>query len=107
MLVKMDPKRVWFKSYIQRLENKINELEKNRSKKFLRQQLMNNSGQEQINSHNCSEQSPFPNKSLCHKIQDIITNIVLYQVETQVNRVELLLESGTASMSIRKDRMVG
>lgn len=68
---------------------------------------MNNSGQEQINSHNCSEQSPFPNKSLCHKIQDIITNIVLYQVETQVNRVELLLESGTASMSIRKDRMVG
>lgn len=34
MLVKMDPKRVWFKSHIQRLENKINELEKKDPKNF-------------------------------------------------------------------------
>ena len=85
----LQEERIWFKSYINKLEIRVNELEK--SNQMLRNQLKTSDQNENSPKVN-NIQSPGAT-SIMDRIQNRVTTMILNQVDRQFNKVESILDS--------------
>ena len=83
-----DSERVWFKTHIQKLEMKVNELEKSNS--ILRVQA---NAQSEYPNNNSGDNKLGQTESLVQRIQERVTNMVLRQVEAQFEKIEKLMNN--------------
>ena len=95
ILEDMDNERVWFKSHINKLEFKINELQK--SNDMLRKQVQANTDSDP--SHQATTTNSTNNTSSAasriNRIQERVTNMILNQVEQQFLKFESMFETNT------------
>ena len=94
MIEEMDSERIWFKTHIQKLELKINELEK--SNNILRNQVGADHSPPILNENFVRPRDK--TSSSVERIQERVSDIVLKQVEAQFERVERLLNEQTIEL---------
>ena len=101
LINEMDSERIWFKTHIQKLELKINELEK--SNNILRNQVGADHTHNQPNLNENFMRTDSNTNSLVQRIQERVSNIVLKQVEAQFERVERLMNEQTLGIDITEE----
>ena len=99
----LQEERIWFKSYINKLETRVNELEK--SNQLLRSQIKN--CDQSINKPTLNGTHPPDATSILDRIQNRVTTMILNQVDRQFSKVEGILDSMDHSPELLKQTLSG